>query len=248
MRDFALIGRSLGHSLSADYFNRKFAALGIGAHYSLIPLPSLDGLRQMIDEMPSLEGFNVTIPYKEEIIPMLDCLSDEAARIGAVNTVKITRTDKGTILCGYNTDVVGFSDSILPFRNIPGEALVCGTGGAMKAVAYVLQAQGRRFTVVSRSAGKADITYSEITEELMDRCRLIINATPAGTWPDTESRLPLPYNLITGRHVAVDLVYNPLVTSFLSEALARGAVGRNGLTMLYSQAEAAWKIWNAENS
>lgn len=248
MREFALIGRTLGHSFSADYFNRKFAALGIDAHYSLMPLPSLDGLRQLIDERLSLEGFNVTIPYKEAIIPLLDCLSDEAARIGAVNTVKVTRTEKGTMLCGYNTDATGFGESIYPFRELPGDALVCGTGGAMKAVAYVLRSQGRRFTVVSRSAGKADITYSEITEELMNRCRLIINATPAGTWPDTESCPPLPYDLITGRHIAIDLVYNPPVTAFLSKALARGAIVRNGLTMLHSQAEAAWKIWNAENS
>ncbi len=243
MRKFGLIGEHLPHSFSGRYFAAKFESEGIeGCEYSLYELPQIEALEELLRSTPELEGFNVTIPYKQQVMRYLTGLSAEAEAIGAVNCVKI----EGEELIGYNTDVIGLRDSLLEFlgEERPSDALILGTGGAALAVEYIMRDLGIQYRVVSRSAGDGRITYEEVTEEVISSCKLIINATPLGTYPAVEGAAPIPYGAITPQHYLFDLVYNPPLTKFLAQGEAQGAKVCNGQAMLVGQAEAAWAIWN----
>lgn len=236
-----LIGKSLQHSFSRDYFLRKFTAAGLHHHsYSNFELQDISEFADLLKSHPDLRGLNVTIPYKTAIIPYLDQLSAEAKEIGAVNTVKISNGKTK----GYNTDVYGFGESLKPLLT-PNQkqALILGTGGASLAVAYVLHQLGISYKMVSRQPVKDQISYAEATEDLSD-FPLVINTTPLGTFPDVKGIPPLGLDKVTENHLFYDLVYNPSKTRFLQEAERSGARIKNGSEMLALQAEKAWVIWN----
>lgn len=246
-RLFGLIGYPLSHSFSKRYFTEKFEREGLpGCRYELFPLPDVDQLPSLLIEQPHLCGLNVTIPYKERVIPYLDELDPGAAAVGAVNTIRI----KDGHLKGYNTDVHGFEQSLRVFlgnaeRSTGGlRALILGTGGAAKAVAYVLQRLNIDFRLASRRPAGAQLGYDELNETSIQEYRLIINTTPLGMAPHTEQMPALPYTALTPRHLLYDLVYNPAETAFLKAGKKQGASTTNGLEMLYLQAEKAWEHWN----
>ena len=270
MKHYGLIGHPLGHSFSKDYFTENFCREGLDCEYINIDLPSLRETRRVhrpkggnstelrgVTKQPEgsstegrksnlhrLSGFNVTIPYKEAIIPYLDELDPIAAEVGAVNTVKVLEDGR---LVGYNTDVIGFNSSLLTSHSsppTPHSSLVLGTGGASKAVQYVLRKNNIPFQVVSRFAEHGDLTYQELTTEIIQSHLLIINATPVGMAPNIEEAPKIPYKAITSQHTLFDLIYNPEETLFLRRGREHGATTINGLTMLYAQAEASWEIWN----
>jgi shikimate dehydrogenase len=248
MKIYGIIGRPLGHSFSKSYFEQKFAALGLDDHrYCQFPLETIGELAGVLTEYPDLAGFNVTIPYKREIIPLLDTISDEAQAIGAVNCVRISNGK----LHGHNTDAYGFRvglEKLLEMRFLNGEklpgVLVLGTGGASAAVRYVLSVLDIQFVNVSRTKNSDNLTYAELTPDIIREHKLIINTTPLGMWPDTESKPDIPYEGIDSGHLLYDLVYNPTVTAFLAEGQRRGAKILNGEAMLYAQAEKSWEIWS----
>lgn len=236
MRHFGIIGFPLLHSFSAKYFNEKFATEKIEAEYSLYPMKELTSER-VNDLLDSLDGFNVTLPHKQAIIPFLERLDETAETIGAVNVVcnKV----------GYNTDCLGFMDSIRPLlRDYDKQALVLGTGGASKAVCYGLRKLGITPTLVSRTPKEGMIGYEDLTPAVMHTHTVIVNCTPLGMLPDIDSCPAIPYEQITARHLLFDCVYNPEETLFLSKGKAQGATIRNGMEMLTGQAKAAWKIWS----
>ena len=242
MKLYGLIGYPLGHSFSQRYFTDKFAAAGIAdCAYRNFPIETIEGVETVL-QTPGLRGFNVTIPYKQAIVPYLSGLSAEARAIGAVNCVKITPEG----LTGYNTDAYGFRRSLLNLLgNVrPEKALVLGTGGASKAVKYVLEQLGIAFDAVSRDGKNGAYTYGDLSEEIVRAHRLIVNATPLGTFPNAEGCPVLPYEALGAGHFLFDLVYNPAVTEFLKRGAAQGAATRNGYDMLVGQAEKAWEIWN----
>ncbi|MBR1962844.1 MAG: shikimate dehydrogenase [Alistipes sp.] len=238
MKHFALIGFPLGHSLSASYFAEKFSREGIDAEYS--PL-AIEQAEEVLPYCSQLLGFNVTIPHKQAIMPLLAEISEEAQAIGAVNCVKVCEDGR---LVGYNTDVIGIRKSLKGVELQGRKALVLGTGGASKAVQYVLRKGGAEILVVSRSKGAANLTYEELSEELIRECRLIVNTTPLGMFPNVESAPQLPYSALSSAHTLFDCVYNPRQTKFLQLGAAQGARTIDGLTMFYAQAEASWEIWN----
>jgi shikimate dehydrogenase len=239
---YGLIGRRIGHSFSERFFGEKFRREGIDASYGLFPLPSIDELPALIQSMPQLQGFNVTIPYKEEVMVYLDSLDPEAQEVGAVNCVKI---ENGK-LRGYNTDVYGFRNSLLGFL---GEerpyALVLGTGGAAKAVTYVLRGLGIDYISVSRSGKDGAVTYEDLIADadIVGSHRLIVNTTPLGTYPDVDSAPVIPWEAVLPVHYLFDLVYNPEQTLFMKKGAALGARVMNGYEMLVGQAERSWEIW-----
>lgn len=236
MRHFGIIGYPLLHSFSAKYFNEKFATEGIDAEYSLYPMKELTSER-MDEIMNRLAGFNVTLPHKQAVIPFLERLDETAEAIGAVNVVHRH--------VGYNTDCLGFIDSIRPLlRDYDRKALVLGTGGASKAVCYGLRKLGVEPTLVSRTPKEGMLGYDELDEAVMAAHTVIVNCTPLGMLPDVESCPAIPYEMITARHLLFDCVYNPEVTLFLHKGQEQGAAIRNGMEMLTGQAKAAWKIWN----
>ncbi len=243
MRKFGLIGEHLPHSFSGRYFAAKFAAEGIdNCQYSLYELANIEMVEQLLQD-PELEGFNVTIPYKKDIIPYLTELSPEAEGVGAVNCVKIS----GDRRIGYNTDIIGFSESLRTFlgESHPTKALILGSGGASLAVKYILNEMGIEYKVVSRTPMcEEQISYEQITQSTIESHRLIINATPLGTFPDVDSRPEIPYEYLTPSHYLFDLVYNPPMTRFLNSGAEYGAHTCNGEAMLIGQAEAAWRIWS----
>lgn len=245
MRRFGLIGRKLSHSFSAEYFTEKFEreSLSDECRYDLFEMEDISCVEEFIASTVGLVGFNVTIPYKQQIIPYLTSLSDEARNIGAVNCVKLL-SDGSRI--GYNTDVDGVRvslDKLLGVDEIE-SALVLGTGGASQAVQYVLAERGISFSLVSRDATKGNIVYDDITPEITASDRLIINTTPVGMYPHNDQAPDIPYEELTSNHYLFDLVYNPERTLFLERGAVRGAHTLSGLDMLYAQAESAWKIWN----
>lgn len=247
---YGLIGRTLGHSFSRDFFSKKFAAEHIDADYVNFELPDIGDFMELVAEAVDLCGLNVTIPYKEQIIPYLNSLADAAKEIGAVNTVSVDYDGRGGItLTGHNTDCIGFSDSIRPLLR-PGmkQALVLGTGGASKAVMYALRSLGIEPVQVSRTAADGRLTYDELTPEVMASHTVIVNTTPLGMWPDVDSCPDIPYNLLTPDHLCYDVVYNPETTEFMKRAATQGATVKNGLEMLRLQAEAAWQIWQQSNA
>lgn len=236
MRHYGLIGAHLSHSFSKNFFTVKFANEGIDADYSLIEIDDISTIDKVIAER-ELSGFNVTIPYKESIIPYLDELSAEAEAVGAVNCVVVKNGRK----IGYNTDITGIEATIewLDKSN----ALILGTGGASKAVQYVCRKHDIPYSVVSRDKTRGDYTYTDITAEIIRGHKLIINATPIGMTPHVEDAPALPYNAITDNHSVFDLIYNPAKSQLLSRAEERGATTMNGMLMLQTQAIASWHIW-----
>lgn len=241
---YGLIGNPLGHSFSADFFNEKFKREGIDNSYELFPLASITDITKLLKDHPDLQGLNVTIPYKEKVIPYLTGISESASQIGAVNVIKIS--DNGRSLVGYNSDSIGFHDSIAPLiKPHMKKALVLGTGGASKAIVHVLRNLGLEVAKVSRRKGDGVITYADLSPEIMASHHVIVNTTPLGTWPNTDACADIPYGLLTPQHLCYDLVYNPEMTKFMRLASAKGAVVKNGLEMLHGQALAAWDIWNS---
>lgn len=239
MRHFGIIGFPLLHSFSAKYFNEKFATEKIDAEYSLYPLNELTNER-MNELMGSLDGFNVTFPYKQAVIPYLDRLDETASAIGAVNVVHQR--------IGYNTDCIGFMESIKPLlREYDRKALVLGTGGASKAACYGLRKLGITPTLVSRTPKEGMLGYETLNAEVMTAHTVIVNCTPLGMLPDVNSCPAIPYELITPRHLLFDCVYNPEETLFLQKGKAQGATIQNGIGMLLGQAKSAWEIWNGDS-
>lgn len=242
---YGLIGKKIGHSFSADFFNKKFQKEGIDESYHLFPLDSIKQFPQLLENHKDLKGLNVTIPYKIEVIPYLNILSDEAAEIGAVNVIKIENRGGEKFLSGYNSDSIGFKESLIPLlRPDIKKALVLGTGGASKAVVYALKQLGITYTNVSRTPKMGHLSYEELDSKVIKDNLLIVNTTPLGMYPDIDSFPPIPYEYITPEHVCYDLVYNPDVTTFMKKAMSQGAKATNGLEMLRLQALAAWDIWN----
>ncbi len=247
MKTFGLIGYPLSHSWSASYFKEKFRKEKIsGATYRLFPVKDLENFRTWVSQNPGLCGLNVTIPHKEKIIPHLDTLHEVATDILAVNTIKISREKEKLLLHGYNTDAFGFEKSLeVHALAIPENALILGTGGAAKAVAWVLEKINCPYMQVSRfPSGENEISYAQTDEQLIREYPFIINCTPLGMSPKTESFPPLPYHFLNPRNTLYDLVYNPPLTKFLEFGKAAGCKIVNGQTMLKFQAEKAWQIWN----
>lgn len=237
---FGLIGYPLAHSFSKKYFTNKFEKEQItNANYQLFPIKTINELPSILNKHPNLKGLNVTIPYKETVIPLLHEI-DASAAFGAVNTIKI----EDRKLVGYNTDVFGFEQAIAPFSAHISKALVLGTGGASKAVCHVLKQKSITSQLVSRTPGKDKITYHELTANIIKNYQLIVNTTPLGTFPNENTFPDIPYHYLNGQHVLIDLVYNPPITTFLRKGAEQGCLIKNGLEMLQLQAEKSWEIWN----
>jgi shikimate dehydrogenase len=243
---YGLIGYPLSHSFSKSYFTKKFSNEKLcHCRYENFPIEDIGGLKEIIHQNPELLGFNVTIPYKEKIIPFLDQITPEASYIGAVNTVKISRDQNTVILNGYNTDIFGFMESLKPFlKSNHRRALILGTGGASKAVKTAFEQLNIDYTFVSRRTSSNAISYEELTPDIISKNLIIVNTTPLGTYPNVDDFPPIPYQYITQGHLLYDLVYNPPVSTFLKKGLDQKAQTTNGLNMLYLQAEKAWEIWN----
>jgi shikimate dehydrogenase len=243
MLNFGLIGKSLSHSFSRSYFEKKFIENELNDHfYKNFELETIEQFSNVL-KTQNLKGLNVTNPYKESIIPFLDELSIGAKEIGAVNCINIVN---GKTI-GYNTDAYGFGQSIKPFLDTThGRALILGTGGASKAVAYALKKIGVEvfFATSSNKKNTNTFFYDEINEGMMSAFKLIINTTPLGLYPNINEAPALPYHLFTDKHLAYDLIYNPEQTLFLKQAKEKGAVTINGLSMLHLQAQKSWEIWN----
>ena len=245
MKTYGLIGYPLGHSFSRGYFTNYFGREGIEAEYKNFELPSIEQLAEVLQTEPTLQGFNVTIPYKQQVFSYLSELSEAAQAIGAVNVVKVMRRDEGLYLKGYNTDYIGFTDSIRPnLKPHHTHALILGTGGASKAVDYALRKLGLKTQYVSRTAREGIISYDELTPEVMAQYTVIVNTTPLGMHPKVDECPPLDYAQLTSQHLLYDVVYNPAKTLFLQRGEEHGATICNGMDMLIGQAKAAWKIWN----
>lgn len=239
---YGLIGFPLAHSFSPGYFNKKFEQEGIDAAYETFPIERIEDWPSLLKERPLLKGVNVTIPYKTSIIPFLDGLTPEAKKTGAVNCVLISNGKT----FGHNTDALGFEQSLKPLlKPQHKKALILGTGGSSRAVGHVLEKLGIATKKVSRTAKDNVISYRDIDEQTLRQYPLIVNTTPLGMSPDTQAAPPIPYHFINERHLLFDLIYNPGETRFLSLGKAQGAAIKNGLEMLYLQAEAGWKFWNS---
>ena len=249
MKKYGLIGFPLTHSFSKRYFTEKFETEKIDSTYENFEIDDISKFTEIIKNNPEIIGLNVTIPYKEKVIPFLNDLNDSAREIGAVNTVKITRTESGVFLKGFNTDTFGFETSLKPLlKEHHKKALILGTGGASKALKYVLSKFGIEFISASIEELKEnEIRYEEIDEKMMSERLLIINATPLGTYPKTDAFPNIPYQFITERHLLFDLVYNPEVTQFMAKCLQKGATVKNGYEMLLNQAIKSYEIWNSES-
>ena len=245
MRQFGLIGFPLGHSFSKKYFSEKFQNENIDARYDLYELSNISEFPNLRNSI-KLSGLNVTIPYKEQIIPLLDKLDDTAASIGAVNVIRFDYDNNGkATLTGFNTDAIGFENSLKPFlKPHHKKALILGTGGASKAILYTLQKLGIECSYVSRSTREGQLTYSDLNEEILNDNLLIVNATPLGTFPKTDACPDIPYQFLTDKHLLFDVVYNPAETLFMKKGRDAGATALNGEEMLIGQAIAAWEIWN----
>lgn len=246
MKKLGLLGRNIGYSFSKNYFSEKFKSENIEGDFSYenFDLASCDALPEILKTNPELIGLNVTIPYKEEIIPFLDELSEDARKIGAVNTIKILADGK---LRGENTDYYGFIEALKPLLKPHHQrALILGTGGAAKAIAFGLTQLNIPSHFVSRESRAETISYADLTPELLSTHEIIVNCTPLGTFPNVDHCPPIPYALLGPKHIAFDLIYNPEKTLFLAQAEAQGATIQNGYTMLINQAEKAWEIWNRD--
>ena len=242
---YGLIGHPLGHSFSKKFFNEKFQNEMIDAEYRNFDIDTIKSFPTIIEEHSNLRGLNVTIPYKELIIPYLDELSEDAQAIGAVNVIKISRNHEGVHLKGYNSDVIGFTDSIRPLlKPFHKKALILGTGGASKAIRYGLYKLGIETCFVSRRPKEGMLTYSDLTADIMAEYTVIVNCSPVGMFPHTDERPDLPCQFIGSHHILYDLVYNPDETLFMNSGKEQGATTKNGLEMLILQARAGWNFWN----
>ena len=244
MQLFGLLGFPLGHSFSKTYFTEKFKTEKIDAEFVNFESDNIEQTLQVSKTTPSLKGFAVTIPYKEKIIPYLDHISEDARKIGAVNSVKVEHTISGSILTGYNTDILGFRESLLEFiQTPPTQALLLGTGGASKAVQHALASLGIEVFTVSRTPhSSSEISYDQVAHYLPNT-PLIINATPVGMWPYVTDCPDIPYHLLSSNHYLFDLIYNPEITEFMHRGEQQGARIKNGLQMLHLQADYSWKLW-----
>jgi shikimate dehydrogenase len=250
MKCYGLIGFPLSHSFSGKYFAEKFKLEGLNdCTYSSFPIEHIGLLPRLIEENENLYGLNVTIPYKEQVIPFLDSVEDDIILIGAVNTIKIYRQGGIIRLKGFNTDVYGFSASLKPLvKENKGNALILGTGGASKAAAHVLSNMGFNITYVSRNPKRWNhISYGQITQQIIAMSRVIVNTSPVGMYPNIDTCPDIPYEYLTPDHVLFDLIYNPPETKFLSQGRSMGVKVINGLQMLHLQADKAWEIWNSES-
>lgn len=240
MKHFGIIGYPLKHSFSAKLFSKKFADEDIDAEYSLYPIASIEDFVELTKRI-SFTGMNVTMPYKEAVIPFLDALDETAAAIGAVNVIRFTADGQKI---GYNSDAIGFLESMRPLvRPYDKKALILGTGGAAKAVSYGLRKLGLDVSMVSRSADRG-IRYEDLTKAMIAEHTVIVNATPLGMAPETGPKPPFPYEHLSSAHLLYDVIYNPEETAFLREGILRGCETQNGTNMLLGQAKAAWEIWN----
>lgn len=247
MDKYGLIGYPLGHSFSVGYFNEKFSNEHINAKYINFEIPSIEDFAEVIESNPELRGLNVTIPYKEQVIPYIDSLSPEANAIGAVNVIRITRKGDKTHLKGFNSDVIGFTRSIEPLlERHHKKALILGTGGASKAVDYGLRSLGIETKFVSRTKRPGFFTYEEITPEIIKDYNIIVNCTPLGMYPNTDVCPTLPYEAMDSHNLLYDLLYNPDETLFMQKGKEHGAITKNGLEMLLLQAFASWEFWNGK--
>ena len=243
---YGLLGYPLGHSFSKNFFNNKFEAENIDAEYINFEIPDINMINEVISEHYNLKGLNVTIPYKEQIIPFLDELDKDAAIIGAVNVVKIIRENGNLKLKGYNSDIIGFCDSIAPLlKPHMKKALILGTGGAAKAVCYGLKKLGIESQYVSRKKNNVAIEYTDITKDTLNEYHIIVNTTPLGMYPNMDESPDIPYEFLNDKHLCYDLLYNPDETLFMKNAKAQGATTKNGLEMLLLQAFAGYEIWNS---
>jgi len=244
MKHFGLIGFPLGHSFSKKFFTEKFKQENIDAQYDLYELANLLEFENLLTET-ELYGLNVTIPYKEQVIQYLDELDDTAAEIGAVNVIKFIRKEGSLRLKGYNSDAIGFENSLAPLlKPYHQKALILGTGGASKAIDYTLRKLGITTTFVSRTAKPNSLTYDQLNEDILNENLVIINASPVGTFPHADECPNIPYQFLTDKHLLFDAVYNPAETLFLKKGKEQKAQVLNGEGMLTGQAIAAWKIWN----
>ena len=243
MKRYGLIGYPLTHSLSQQYFTQKFIDQGIqDCVYERFSIPSIGDLRDILKTHPDLCGFNITIPYKKEVLAFLTERSKAVEEVGACNCVKIIDGN----LIGYNTDVIGFENSLIPFlKPTHNKALVLGTGGAALAIVYVLQKLGIHFSYVSRTATSEQLAYNDLDASVMASHTLIINTTPLGMFPNIEACPAIPYDLLTPEHHLFDLTYNPAVSTFLAKGMQMGATIQNGQQMFVEQAEQSWRIWNS---
>lgn len=247
MDKYGLIGYPLGHSFSIGYFNEKFENEGIDARYINFEIPTIEHLREVLDSTPDLKGLNVTIPYKEKVIEYLDSVSPEARAIGAVNVIKVTHKGKKTMLKGFNSDVIGFTQSIEPMlEKCHKKALILGTGGASKAIDYGLRSLGLETVFVSRYERPGTVQYDKLKPEDVKEYNVIVNCTPLGMYPKTEECPLLPYEAMDSNNLLYDLIYNPDETMFMKMGKKYGATVKNGLEMLLLQAFASWEFWNGE--
>ncbi len=249
MREFGLIGYPLGHAYSQKYFEDKFKKLGIeDARYILFPISEISKIINIIKSQPNLIGLNVTTPYKELVIPYLNELDETILRLGTVNTIKISRNNDQFSLKGYNTDVFGLHKTFDNLKFPEGsKALIFGSGGSGKTVSFVLKERGISSTNVSRTPENLQqLSYSNLSESVLKHHNILINASPVGMSPNLNTCPQIPYEHITDKHFCIDLVYNPSQTLFLKKCAEKGAITVNGLTMLYEQADQAWKIWNSK--
>ncbi len=249
MRKFGLIGYPLSHSFSKKYFTEKFLSEYIkDCSYENYPLENLDNFMELVSSDEDLCGLNITIPFKSQIIRFLDLINPEAEEIGAVNVVKISRPDGQIKLHGYNSDVTGIEDTLLPFISADVKnALVLGTGGSSRAVCYVLKKFGLKVSLVSRDKKPDVLRYSDVDKVILERNQLIINTTPLGMFPNTETMPEINYKMLNTNHILFDLVYNPELTSFLKMGVEQGCSVISGIRMLHSQAEKSWEIWNNDS-
>lgn len=246
MQTFGLVGNPLGHSFSQDYFTKKFDKENIEAQYLNFQIEDISMLGEKVLSVPGLRGFNVTIPYKQAVIPYLDTIDEVAQKVGAVNVVKVEEGIGKKSLSGYNSDVVGFENSLRPLlKSCHTNALILGTGGASKAVRYVLEKLGIEYRYVSRTPSDNVYSYGQLTPEIISHNKLIVNCTPLGMSPKVDACADIPYSAIGQQHLCFDLIYNPETTLFLQKAHEQGATVKNGLDMLIGQAERAWEIWNS---
>lgn len=244
MMKYGLLGKHLSHSFSQRFFESYFKEHKIDASYELIELSSPDALKDfMLGSVAQYQGLNVTIPFKEHLLEFIDEVSSEAQIIGAINTIKVGSNGK---ICGYNTDAYGFHQSIKPFLDFNHHrAIILGTGGASKAVAFVLEKLGLDVFFISRNpVGSKQFSYSEINAQMLSTCKLVINCTPVGMFPNSDNLIDIPYEFLTKKHLIIDLIYNPSETLFLKKSRESGAIVLNGDSMLHQQALKSWELWN----
>ncbi len=249
MKTYGLIGYRLGYSFSKGFFTGKFEDEGLKEHeYVNFELDTIDEFPSIFEKNSQIAGLNCTIPYKQQIMAYMDEIDEEATKVGAINTVKIMRSDRGVKLKGFNTDVYGFENSLKPMLNEKHKkALILGTGGASKAIKYILEKLDIDYVSASieEKLFEKEIRYEQIDEALLKESLIVINATPLGTFPKVDTCPDIPYDCLTDHHVLFDLVYNPEETLFMKKGKTQGASVKNGLEMLHLQAIKAWEIWNS---